>query len=342
MRLDKSCMINNFKNIIRNKKFNFVLNIVFLFIILLLIIFNFNNDKFKDGKRIIREQDENYILTNPILDCENIDQSETPIISSVKVNKKVSEVKEIYGVNEISLYYRDLNNGPWIGVSEDEKFSPASLLKIPVAMALMKYSEDNLEILDKKITVSKEDVVNSSNQNIKFDDVLREGKEYSLYQVLESMIKKSDNTSVSIILNNIPEKYIDGVFHSIGVPYQDTKNEVNLSVKDYAAFFRVLFNASYLNRNMSEKLLEILSDTEYKEGIVDGIVDKDIKISHKFGERLIGNIYQLHDCGIVYQSDNPYLICVMTRGDSFYKQQLAIQSLSKFIYDEMEKNYKKN
>ncbi len=332
-------MSNNFKKITENKKFNFILNIVFLFVILLLIIFNFDNHDLRDSKKIIREQDENYSLTNPILDCENVDQTETAIISSIKVNKKVLEVKEAYDIEEISLYYRDLNNGPWLGVNEEEKFSPASLLKIPVAMALFKYAEDNSEILDKKIIVSSQDIVNSNNQNIKFEDVLREGKEYSLLQVLESMIKKSDNTAVSIILNNIPEEYIDGVFHSIGVPYQDTQNEVSLRVKDYAAFFRVLFNSSYLDREMSEKLLEILSDTEYKNGIVGGIIDKNIKISHKFGERSMDNIYQLHDCGIVYHSENPYLICVMTRGDSFYKQQLAIQGLSKFIYDEVNKSY---
>jgi beta-lactamase class A len=149
------------------------------------------------------------------------------------------------------------------------------------------------------------------------------------------MLIKSDNSAVHVISRNIPEKYIDNVFLSIGVPYKDVREEVGISVKDYATFFRVLFNSSYLNRQMSEKLLEILSRAEYKNGLVAGIKNKDITISHKFGERVTEDSSQLHDCGIVYYPESPYLVCIMTKGNDFYKQQVAIQMLSEFVYSEV-------
>lgn len=333
-------MFNFIKKISEFKRVNFILNIIFVFIITILSLFLIiKNENNVSKNKIIRENSNNFSLTNPLLDCENIEQSNSLAISSVKINKKVEEIKETYGIKEISLYYRDLNNGPWVGVGEDDTFSPASLLKIPVAMALLKFSEDKPEILNKKIIVLSEDIIYSNNQNIRFKGALEVNKEYSLFQVLESMIQKSDNTAAKIILKNIPEKYIDEVFNYIGVPYKDVRNEVDLKVKDYAAFFRVLFNSSYLSRGMSEKLLNILSKTEYKDGLVAGISD-DIVISHKFGERVIGDVYQLHDCGIVYYPNNPYLLCVMTKGDSFYRQQLAIKDLSKFIYLEIDKKFK--
>jgi beta-lactamase class A len=38
-------------------------------------------------------------------------------------------------VQNISLCYRDLNNGPWFAVNEDKIFYPSSLLKVPLFMA---------------------------------------------------------------------------------------------------------------------------------------------------------------------------------------------------------------
>ncbi len=323
-------MKERISKIIENKKINFYINI---FLILFIIFFSvYFLDKDLDHSKIIRDNDEDFALTNPILDCEYSDQSSS-VISYSKVDKKVGEVESKYGINSISLYFRDLNNGPWVGVNEDEIFSPASLLKTPIAMALLKYAEDYPGILNKKISISKEDIASNANQSITFPNVLESGKEYTVEQVLGSMIEKSDNIAVGVIFKNIPENYIYGVFHSIGIPYKDIRNEVNIRVKDYAAFFRVLFNSSYLSRAMSEKLLEMLARTEYKNGIVAG-VPEGVTVAHKFGERVIGDIYQLHDCGIVYYPENPYLLCIMTKGESFLKQQSAIKELSKFIYSE--------
>lgn len=330
-------MLRKIKKITENKKFNFILNVLLLILLIMIIFINQNNES-KDVRKITREQSENYVLTNPILDCEDVNQMENPNLSYSDLRRKISEIKETYNIQEISVYYRDLNNGPWVGIKEEEKFSPASLLKIPVAMAFMKYAEDNPEILNKKVYVEKEDILTNYKQNLKFDGLLEINKEYTLIEVLESMLIKSDNSAVHVISRNIPEKYIDDVFHAIGVPYKDAREEVEISVKDYATFFRVLFNSSYLNRQMSEKLLEILSRTEYKNGLVAGVKDKDITISHKFGERVTEDSFQLHDCGIVYYPESPYLVCIMTKGNAFYKQQVAIQMLSEFIYSEVSEN----
>ena len=92
---------------------------------------------------------------------------------------------------------------------------------------------------------------------------------------------------------------------------------------------------------MSEKLLSILSKTEYKGGLVAGVPD-NIIVSHKFGERVIGDVYQLHDCGIVYYPNNPYLLCVMTKGTEFTKLEKVIQDISGMVYQDMLRKYQNN
>lgn len=110
-----------------------------------------------------------------------------------------------------------------------------------------------------------------------------------------------------------------------------------MSVKGYAGLFRILYNASYLEKEYSEKTLQILSNSEFQNGIVAG-VSKDVVVSHKFGERqLEENSYQLHDCGIVYYSKGPYLICIMSRGNSMQNLEQFISKISEVTYNGIQK-----
>jgi hypothetical protein len=64
----------------------------------------------------------------------------------------------------------------------------------------------------------------------------------------------------------ISEELFFKVYTELGVPLpknNDNPNEEFISVKDYASFFRILYNASYLNREYSETALKLLSETLY-------------------------------------------------------------------------------
>ena len=81
----------------------------------------------------------------------------------------------------------------------------------------------------------------------------------------------------------------------------------------------------------SEKALDILSKTTFNDGLVAG-VDKGITVSHKFGE-YVGQQIELHDCGIIYYPENPYFLCIMTRGDNLDNLKDVIKNISGQIYD---------
>src|SRR5690606_549510 len=106
-----------------------------------------------------------------------------------------------------------------------------------------------------------------------------------------------------------------------------------LSVKDYSAFFRILYNATYLSKEMSEKALSIMARSDFDIGITAG-VPNNIHVSNKFGERGFVNHYekQFHDCGIVYYPGSPYLLCVMTKGSNFETQIKIIAEVSALVY----------
>lgn len=117
------------------------------------------------------------------------------------------------------------------------------------------------------------------------------------------------------------------------------EGEYFITVKDYVSFFRVLYNSTYLDRTLSEKALELLSKSEYQDGLEAG-VPEEVRVAHKFGERKFEETgeRQLHDCGIVYHPIRPFLMCVMTKGKSLNDLSSVIAALTKTAYAEVDKN----
>lgn len=327
------------KNLFKTRKFLFIINLALLAIIIFLVC---DKKDVHDGGVVTRDVNDAYKLTNPTLDYENLVSGDGAVIPVGAVNKKVEEHEKKDGITHVSLYYRDLNNGQWIGVNEKEEFSPASLLKVPTMMAFLKSIEDEEEMLNKKVVIEGDNDPRAE-QNIPSSSTVVAGQEYTFLEILDSMITRSDNTAAQVILDYTNHGDVASVFSSVGVPFIDTKTEPIVRVKDYAGFFRVLYNSSYLNRKMSELALEILSVSEYKDGLVAG-VPKDVTVAHKFGERAVldekGKIVpgqtQIHDCGVIYFPKSPYILCIMTRGSDLTAQQNAIKELSMFIYEELD------
>jgi beta-lactamase class A len=135
----------------------------------------------------------------------------------------------------------------------------------------------------------------------------------------------------------LTEDDLKNTFAQVGVPFTIQGEDLRLSVKQYASFFRILYNASYLNRENSEYALSVLARIAFDQGL-RGTLPQTMPIAHKFGER--SNLgtdgpNQLHDCGILYYPESPYLLCVMTRGDNIPHLQQAIQAISDVIYKDV-------
>lgn len=156
------------------------------------------------------------------------------------------------------------------------------------------------------------------------------------------MIIYSDNAAYELLLENIDNSKLFNVYKDLDVDISKAQDDPNgniITVKDYASFFRILFNASYLNQDMSEKALKLLSQSQYYKGLVAG-TPENITISHKFGERqfLPSKEKQLHDCGIIYFPQKPYLLCIMTRANDFDQAANFIKEISNTVFNKISKN----
>ena len=277
-----------------------------------------------------------YEYISPLLECDTYESDELAWFDN-KIENKAEELMSNGNTTHISYYFRDLNNGVWFGINEKELFSPASLFKTPVMMSYLKQGEENPELLSRKIVFTEADK-NYEKQNIKPVTEMEIGKSYTIEDVINRMIIYSDNSALRILLRE-GNSFAYRVFYDLDVDIQSDQEGLEnfMSVYEYSRFFRILYNGSYLDFENSNKALEILTKVDFKDGLVAGI-PLDIPVAHKFGERQFGNEKQLHDCGIVYHPEKPYLICIMTRGKDLEKLPHVISELSKVTYEEILKS----
>lgn len=290
-----------------------------------------------DDVKIIKSS--SYTLTSPLLDIElpqGLMVNQEPIPFKHIVEDYIDEQTDGKFVTKVALYYRNLQDGPWFGVSEDYKFHPASLLKIPVMIAWLKKAERDPSILNRRLLY--DGVMDTTkNQNFRPDEFIKAGQSYTIEDLLRYMLSFSDNNAYDVLVNNLKSGEIVDVLAGMGVPNEMQQGEYTVSVHGFSGYFRGLYNATYLNREMSEKAIKMLCYADFPNGILSG-VPKGTVVASKFGEQVRGDEKYLHEFGIVYHPVcGPYIIGIMTKGSDFAKQMKVLSGISKLVYDSSSK-----
>jgi len=283
-------------------------------------------------------------LINADLQCDKtyvIDKAEYLTLRD-KISSYLDSEKVAGRLSRAGIYFRDLNNGPTMGINEKDKFVPASLLKVPLMVTYLNLADDSPGILDEKLGFSWE-VPPTLEQFFKPSHTIEPGKAYTISELLYTMIAYSDNASYYVLLQHLHDidpkgSIFFGTFQDLGIIDPTSDIDQSISTKSYAAIFRTLYNVSYLSKGASEKALELLAASDFDSGLVAGL-PAGIKIAHKFGERFginKNNEKELHDCGVIYYPGNPYLLCVMTEGPDYMGLATVIKNVSRMVYTEVD------
>lgn len=279
---------------------------------------------------------ERYSLLNPRWRClkeppRTREFDELMTMVETQINTWEQEKK----VSQISVFFRDLYRGSIFSINGNEQFAPASLLKVPIMIAIMNYAEDHPEILDEKIMI---DLVPPGQNVTDPHETLVAGQTYTIREIMRRMIVYSDNASKEVLREKIEQLspgIIDQTFIDLGIALRDFDGAPFITIKSYAAMLRTLYNASYLSKAKSEEALTLLTTTNFNEGLVAG-VPPGTTIAHKFGYLNVSpEEQQLHDCGIIYHPENPYLLCIMTRGSNPQINAEIIGAISRTVYQEI-------
>ena len=305
-----------------------------------------NYTTFIKSFRNIRENTDKYSFINPLIGGSSAPATDVGIFSEIKENifSFLKEEERKGNLYDYSLYMRDMGTGFWFGINESVSFSPASLLKLPIAIAVYKEGEDNPSFLKKELEYTADISALNSSIESNSKSSLTVGKMYRVEDVVEMMLTESDNGAKNLLLTAIDKSYLNKLFSIVALDDPGTSSVYQISAIKYALFLRVLYGASYLNDNDSERLLGYLSKSTFNQGLTAGL-PKSVLVAHKFGvyefdEKVQGKtipVQQLHDCGVVYHATKPYIVCIMTKGKDLPSLYNVIAGVSKRIYEDQEK-----
>ena len=221
-----------------------------------------------------------------------------------------------------SIYFEYLSTGANIAINKDAEFYPASLLKVPVAMAVAKKIEKG----DWKW--SNELVLMSSDKDEKFGTLYTKPTNltFTIEELMRQSLSYSDNTAHFILTRNLEIPEIEDANNHIG--FINTNG--NLSAKRYSVIFRSLHNASYLSEENSQKLLLYLSQSPFKEYLESGL-PSGVPFAHKIGTEEEKGIYL--DSGIVYATNRPYILTVMIKSKNEQSTKDKMKDISEKVYN---------
>ncbi len=260
------------------------------------------------------------------------------------IQSVVSRDQAAGDVTNTSVYFSDFTTGKWASVNGNDKYYPASLGKVPIMMAYYALAENTSTILDEEGSFPLGVPDLNTQQEIPPIDAITPGQDYTAEQLIEYMIKYSDNDAAAVLTNMADQSDLESVYADLQIPLTENVTASTSDImtpQQYAILFKTLYNATYLSRNYSEQALKLMTQTTFMQGIVAGVPSSTV-VSHKYGlaSYTSGGVpyqWELHDCGIVYAPGHSYLLCVMTKGTtSIAAQEKTIADISSAAYQEVE------
>ncbi len=274
-----------------------------------------------------------YEFVRPLLFAEP--ECESPELTPVKneIEAVVNSYKASGAITSASVFLREFHKGEWVSINEDEKYSPGSLLKVPELMTFIKMNERQPGLLEKKILFDKP--ITSYKTATYLSKGIKLGQTYTIRELLYYMIAYSDNNATLILNKFIDIPTFKKIFTDVGLPAPDfNAKEYLISARDYSLFMKELYNATYLTIENSEYCTEMMSHSDFKEGLIAGL-PQGCKVVHKFGEGGYSNTPNFSESGIIYCNNTPYILTVMLKGTDMRKMPPVIGNISKVVYDKM-------
>ncbi len=318
------------KFFLKNNIFSIIIIFLLITVVGLLLFGRIRIDYFVDPFSLNTTNE----FLNPIIDFEKQKKFYIEELDPLSLKGQIENYLNSADIknNHIAVYFRDLTNGMWIGINERDDFLPASLFKVPIMLLWLKRIEDKRSSLKTMLSYDKAQgfIHNGAPTKLKL------GKSYSIEDLIEQAIIYSDNEASLLLLENVDHNEIKDFFKKLGIDYQRNIG-VKVSAKSYSVAFRMLFNSSFLNQELSNYALKILSKAQYSGGI-RAAIPASIPMAHKYGFNFVQSknnsdkvTYYLHHISIVYHPKKPFLLTIMTEGNSLLLLDTIIQNVAQIV-----------
>jgi len=270
--------------------------------------------------------------------------SDIQIIAEMTETKdKVLKLAQNYSLLKPSVFVWEYSTGSGFEINADEVYPSASIIKIPIAVELLrlvdKTSETNnpIRLTDKRVFSEQYRTEGSGDLQR-----TRANVSYTLDYLANIMIANSDNSATNMILNEIGGiNEFNRAMRNYGLKVTSMGNWLpdleGTNVTTAREMSRILYNidnSHYVNPKLKHILKEYLGNTKNIHLIKEKLPSSAM-VLHKTGD--IGEM--LGDSGIVYADNGKkYIITIMVkRPHNNYAAKLLIQDISALVYEDIKR-----
>lgn len=212
----------------------------------------------------------------------------------------------------VAVSVLDLNHGYAISINGDVNLPAASTIKIPVMVEVMR------QIALRRFTFERTVTLYDNDRDCGYGDLCDApwGSQYTVWQLLWSMITVSDNTAANMLIRLVGRQNVNQTMQSLGLTQtwlgdsihsDGDVRELRTSANDMMRLLLMLADHRLINAKADDAMLEILAGQRHNR-MLPAWLPKNITIAHK-----TGTLHDtLNDVGIVELNGSPYVICVLT------------------------------
>ncbi len=256
--------------------------------------------------------------------------SPTPLQNSTNLQKVVSDaLNGTHGTYGISI--KNMKTGESYFAHQTHIFKSGSLYKLWIMAVVFEDIKDG-DLKDSDILTES---VPELNEKFQIDPTLAEKTEgtitFSVDDALNQMITISDNYAALLLTEKIGLSSVTSFLEKNGFTQSkvgvDGKDPVT-TPQDIALFFEKLYKGQIIDKEYSDKMLDLLKQQRLNSKIPKYLPD-DISVAHKTGELDEDS----HDAGIVYSPGGDYIIVVLSESDSRELANERIADVSQAVYN---------
>lgn len=256
----------------------------------------------------------------PYIDLKKM---ESPSLEKI-VKKGLEETTGDY-----AFYIKNLNKGEEYSLNKDKQYESGSLYKLWV-MAVVFEKIKNGELKEDDVL---SDSVESLNKKFDLEEGFLEMPEDAQLSILVKdavfqMITISHNYSALLLLDKAGAESVSKFLSKEGLLNSTIMNKPATTAYDLALFFEKLYKGEIIDREYSDKMIDILKQQTLNGGIPNYLPD-EVKVAHKTGD--LG--WNKHDGGIVYSPHGDFIIVALSESDNPAGALERIALVSKAVYD---------
>jgi len=234
-----------------------------------------------------------------------------------QVLELIKNLQGTYGV-----YKKNLETGGSFGINEERIFPAASLIKLPVFVAVYQEVEEGRLSLNTKYELKESDKVAGAGSMY----YAPAGTLFSYQKMLELMGKQSDNTAFNVFVKILGGKKIQAVIDSLGMG-KTSLVENRTTPADIGLFFQKLYQGEVVSKKNREQIFSFLTDTLFEDRIPAGI-PKGVRVVHKVGTEV--GVYA--DAGIVFGPKEPFVLVILSEGAKEAEAKEVLPKIASLVY----------